>query len=341
MFLLTSRAVADDRVVLLEAPAGAQHGLESALRIQLIGAADVETRPKPALSGLPERIAAASDLVRDERALLVVWTDGPVQLADGSQEAVLYAVGQREGRAQLEVVRVPGGTGPDMDRTLALKVRAIIDELRSQHSGLAPSMQAPEQGEYLPTAEPTEPRIEPEPAAYAWSVRLAAGASAAPLARSNFGQWGVAASAGPALLGRRVRFAGMLELGWYPSLDVTRSGAAVQVREIAPAIAFEAALRTGSVWLGARTGPALGFVSATGETAAGARGSADADVMSWLFGVNVELPIGAGFGASLGLDAQAQLRRQRFAVNGAQVADLGRVRPFARLLLVWTPSPSE
>ena len=51
--------------------------------------------------------------------------------------------------------------------------------------------------------------------------------------------------------------------------------------------------------------------------------------------------LGAGFGASLGCDLQARFRRQRFAINGDEVADLGRVRPFARAMLTWTPAPRD
>jgi hypothetical protein len=334
--------LADDRVFLIEDDPGARSGLESALRIQLTGAAEIETRPRaPGATSLPGRIAAATELVRAEGALLVVWAEGPVQLADGSQEAVLYAVGQREGRAQLEVVRVPGGSGPDMDRLLALKVRAVVDELRTRQSGLVEPAQNPEQGEVGRPPRPEEPETEQPAAYYRWSAALAAGVAASPLARSDFGQWGVAASAGPMLVSERLRFAGTLELGWYPGIDLASGGESVSFHEIAPGLALQAALRVGGVWLGARTGPELAFVSASGQSTAGTRGSSAVRVPLWLVGAYAEIALGAGFGASLGLDVQMRLRRQRFAVDSDEVADLGRVRPFARLLLTWTPAPRD
>jgi hypothetical protein len=258
-----------------------------------------------------------------------------VELADGSQEAVLYAVGQREGRAQLEVVRVPGGRGPDMDRTLALKVRAVVDEMRAQHSGLAEPVSSPAQGEAQPAEAPAAPSE-----AY-WTALLAAGVAAAPLARSDFGQWGAVASAGPAWMRGPLRLAATVELGWYPGLDLEHAGASVRYRELDAGLAVNAALRVGDVWLGARSGPGIGFVGATGHAASGAPGTRDVRIASWFFGLDAELELGAGFGFSFGCDVQARFRRQRFAINGDEVADLGRVRPFARALLTWTPASRE
>src|SRR5947207_9628285 len=139
-----SGARADDRVLLVEDTPGGARRLVSALRIQLTGAAQVAARPAPRARNTPERIRAATALVRVEDALLVVWAEGPIELPDGSSQAILYAVGQREGRALLEVVRVPGGRGPDMDRTLALKVRSMVDDLqRSRRESPSEAMLEP------------------------------------------------------------------------------------------------------------------------------------------------------------------------------------------------------
>jgi hypothetical protein len=197
---------------------------------------------------------------------------------------------------------------------------------------------APEQGDHLPE----EAAEQAEPGAAYWTALLAAGVAVAPLARSAVGQWGVVASAGPALRLDQIRLTATLELGLYPGIDLNDSGARVHYHEIAAGLALGAARRVSSVWLGARTGPTIAFANATGYAPSGARGEPqDMRISSWLFGLEAQLELGAGFGVGLGCDVHAYLRRQRFAIDSAEVADLGRVRPFARALLTWTPGSRD
>lgn len=326
--LCAAAAHADDRVLLLEAPGQAGLGLASALAVQLIGVAELERQVLPDAATVPARVRAARELGQERHALLVVWAEGPVELADGSQEAVLYAVGQREGRALLEVVRVAGGRGPDMDRTLALKVREMVDELHRNRA------QTPSEAMLQPEPTPPSPR-GPRPQ---FGAELALGALGSPALGAAPARLGTAVALGPALLLRALalRLSARAELAWFPPNTVERGGAHVRFDELVPGLALRGQLRQGPLWLGARAGFALALTAATGVSAAGAKGVAHEQTALWLAGLELELPLAAGLGLLLGVELQARFLHRRFAVNGTELVDLGALRPFASLALTWS-----
>jgi hypothetical protein len=279
----------------------------------------------------PSRIAAGAEISQNEHALLAVWVEGPVPQSDGSSQAVLYLVGQRRGRALLEVVRVPGGAGPDLDRTLALKVRVAVDEIeRARAASPGGTMLAPSQpaARDLSGSEP------------AWGASLGVGLLGGPQAGAAAGQWGAHLHAGPGLLLDPMRFSLELALAWFPSVHIERAGDSVQLREIAPGLALHAQLRQGAVWLGLRGGMSVAWVQASGLSRTGLTGRARERLTACEGGIDVELPIASGLGVEFALLAQAWLDRQRFAVSGEQVADLGRFRPLLRLSLTWAAPAS-
>jgi len=345
------RAQAQDRVLLVqEAGAPARPELLLALRIQLTGAAEVETAAVPDSQSTTARIESASVLAGAENALAVVWTEGPIVTQDGSQEAVLYVVGQQHGRALLEVVRVPGDSGPDMDRTLALKVREIVDALQAARAhapgaalltptGTAQKTSARAAPSPTPAPSPGSSPAPSSPAAEAhWTAAAALGVLASAQAGAAYGQWGAGIGVGPRLnlAANTLRLSGMLGLALYPRTEVQKAGARVGIVEITPSLALHAQSKQGPLWLGARVGGALAFISADGRNAQGTRGVADQQLASLLFGVDAELPLGANLGVSLAVALEAHLRRQRFAVDDKQVADLSRLRPLAMLALTWS-----
>jgi hypothetical protein len=132
-----------------------------------------------------------------------------------------------------------------------------------------------------------------------------------------------------------------LGLGWFPALRIESAGDSVRLSELAPGLALHAQLRQAALWLGLRSGASLVWVQASGRSRDGARGPQGSEQLAVLEnGFDVELPIAGGFGVELALLLQTWLDRQRFAVNGMQVADLGRLRPLVRLSLTWVvPSP--
>jgi hypothetical protein len=319
---------AEDRVVLLEDSRAARgSGLGSALRIQLTGAAEVEVRDLPENAGVSRRMQTASELTQAEDVLLVVWAEPAVELADGSREAVLYAVGHKQGRALVEIVRVRGGEGPDVERSLALKVREVVDEVRHNREQAAPSDLMLE-----PAAAAADVTAE-QPA---WGARVSLAGALAPLSGSDLGQWGARLAGGPAWRDGVLRISGLLELAVFPELEVEVPSAEVRLFELAPGALAHAQWRQADVWIGLRAGLSLSFLAAQGHNAASSGEVSGLVAPSWTFGVDVELPIGRGVGVAAALDLQARIRRQRFTVAGDQVVDLGRLRPLVSIALTWS-----
>jgi hypothetical protein len=330
-----------ERVVLLEEPGQpSRTELIQALRIQLSGVAALDVRQMPAeSSGLSERIHAASQLAEAPDALVVVWAEPTMELEDGSREAVLYVVGRTQGRALVEVVRVQGGDSPDVDRSVALKVRDLVYEVQRNR---AAAPQNPELGleePAAPSATTPTPAPAPPPAAAPWGLTAAGGVAIGTL--SGLGQWGLALAGGATFDRDPLRLSGRLELRWFPELTAEGSGASeARLSEVAPGLLLRAQWRTSALRLGLRAGIALSFLDAD---AASARGVGDdaPTVTSLLAGPELELPIAAGFGLSAALELQVRLRRQRYTVLGEELIDLGRVRPLLLLALTWNAADAR
>ncbi len=361
-------ARADDRVLLLQNPGRPDSGLLSALRIQLTGAADADSRPAPANArDTPARIEAAAALARSEHALLVVWVDGPLVLPDGAREAVLYVVGQRQGRALLEVVHVPGEHGPDLERSLALKVREVVDQLRQQAAaarraaavqpaGAGQAAAAGAAGGAQPAGgEPAaalggaliaSPTPVPAPAAQrepgsALGLTLGFDAVASAQAGTALGWWGLQAHAGPELRAAAWRLDAQAVLRWLPSLQLRREQASVRVEQVSPGLLLHARMRGGPLWIGAYAGAAFALVDASGRDAAGDVGRRSPVLPVLCTGLALELPVAAGLGLELGLELRAYFARRRFAVDGVPVVDLGRTRPSLSLGLTYGYGPEH
>lgn len=313
-------------VLLLHEPAEPRPGLLASLQIQLGDVAEVRASPELTQGSVGDRIAAAAERSKQDRVLLVVWSDAPLQNQDGSQEAVLYAVGRREGRALLEVVRVAGGEGPEMERSLAIKVREVATELiRAEAEAPGPNALGTQRAAEV--SEPDEPR---------WGGRLGLFALAGPQPGSALGQWGGLLHAGPGWQSGRWRVSGLLGVAWFPTLTAHGGGAAyVELEELAPRLIFAVQHRVDGFWLGAHAGACVSFVDATGHTAQGHRASTDVRLGSWLLGLGAELQLTAALAAALRAELQTRFVHQRFAVNGQTITDLGSVRPLVHAGLVF------
>jgi hypothetical protein len=311
----TGVSTARPSVLLLDDEAHDRAGLLASLQIQLADLAEVRVRHDLVPGGTAERVTAAGDPARRDGATLVVWSDDPFVTAEGSQ-AVLYAVGERDGRALLEVVRVPGGAGPDMDRTLAIKVRELIEDIqrdaRARASALA--LSPPPSAAGAQSARP--PR-----------VRLEAGALVATQKRSRLGQWGAELHAGPAWQSARTGFGIELGMTWYPELLTRRSGARVSLSELVPELRALGQLRVAPMWLGVHGAFGWALVDAEGRTAKGASAERHASCAVWTLGLDAELPLGDGFALALALDLQGHFVNRAFAVNALQITELAALRP--------------
>jgi hypothetical protein len=312
------------RVLVLDDPAHPRPGLVATLQIQLADLADVQVKHELSAGSVGERVQAATELGRRDDLLLVVWSDDPIVQPDGSQEAVLYAVGQREGRALLEVVRVPGGGGPDMDRTLAIKVHEVVVEL-ARHAELAATA----------LAANDEPRPAPSAATLRWGSMLQLGLAAAPQLGSQLGQWGGSLSAGPVLGNAAWRGSATLGLSWFPTLEARRGGSSVSLLELAPELVLSAEHRIEPLWLGLHAGVGPSFVDVQGRTPGGHRASASVGSATLRFGGALELPLGAGFGLVLDLDLQGRFVQRTFTVNGQAITKLAGALPVGQIGLTW------
>jgi len=323
-------------LLLDEEGAAPQAGLLLALRIQLGEDARVEARPAPAGLTRAGRTQAAATLLAAEQARAVVWTEASQGSPPGEDGALTFFVlrpGSQGGADALDAQRVEGPPGPDLDRTIALKVSEIMEQ--AQTSSTPSEGAAPAPGSAVSAARPPEV-VAPAPA---WRFRLLAqlAAMAAPVGATGFGPWGPALGAGVSLRLDALRFGALAEVTWLPAVTREDAGARVQVQELTPALRLSAQTWLGSLWLGPYTAVAWSVVRAEASSADGMVDDASELSPSWLAGAGIELPLSAGFGLALDLGVQVRLRRQRFSVEGRELADSGRARPVGRLALSFRP----
>lgn len=321
-------------VLLLEPPGGQpQSGLLLALRIQLGDGVPVETRELDTrLVDRAARTQAAEAVLAAEPARAVVWTEAPTPYS-GFTVCTLRPV-PGGGPPRLDVREVSGLQGPDLDRTIALEVSEILDQTSTSSTpSPVPTAPAP------PSARPppaSEPRAEGEIAGWRLGFVGQLGAAAAPLGGIGYASWGPALAAGVGFGHERVRYELLAEASWMLPAERTAGTAVVEVQEVMPGLRLSAAAPIGEVWLGAYTAFALSLVAAEArnERTSGAESEL---VPSWLIGVAGELPLTPWVGLTLDVGAQVRLRRQRFSVDDDEVADSGKVRPLARVAIVFRP----
>jgi hypothetical protein len=330
------------RVLLLdEAGQPPQDGLLLALRIQLGDGAVVETRVVPEGLARSGRTQAAAELRASEGAHAVVWTERSQGAPPGEAAGLTFLVlraGSGNGPDALDAHRVAGSPGPDLDRTIALKVSEILEQSQAtstptEGSLADPAGVGPRPGDALAGVV----------AAPAWRLGLLAqlGALAAPVGGTGFGRWGPVLGAGASLRRDRLRFAALAELTWLPTASRADASARLEVQELAPALRLSAQTALGPVWLGAYAAVACSVLQAEATNAAGVVDDETELSASWLAGLGLELPLVPALGLGLELGAQGRLRRQRFTVEQRELADSGSLRPTARLVLSFRPGEPD
>lgn len=326
----------EPRVLLLE-PDGAPTGLHLALQIQLAGIATVERIPQQARASAAQRVEIAGEFARERAALCAVSVEPPPAGADGP--AILYAVGEREGRALIEVVRVPGGAGPELDRTLALKVREIVTELiLARAAAPAETLLLPPPPAATP-GPPATPRLRGAARSrQAVGAAVALGARLGSQPRVGLGRWGVGLAAGPTISRRSLRFAAQLGADWFPPVTVANEGDRARFHELAGTLVLQAQRRIGDVWIGAEAGPQHVWLDAQGTTALERRGRVYRDTLwALVAALGGEIAFGEGLGFAAQLQLQTLLRDQRLTVNGREVVEFGRVRARLGISLTYRP----
>ncbi|HET6335195.1 MAG TPA: hypothetical protein VFG30_18350 [Polyangiales bacterium] len=327
---------------------GAPKGFLVALQIQLSGLAQPERHIVAPAASAAEAIERASQLVRDQGALAAVWVDrGP---AEGGGPVVAYVVGDRQGRALIEVVRVPGDRGPELERTTALKIRELVAAmLRGQAAraeagqllqteGRPPTAAGPSGAEeQLPVAAqpsaaqssaalPNEQPDEPPPTAPGWTAFASAGIRLGSQPDLGLGRWGFGLGAGPVLDLRQFRLAVALGFDAFPSIEVERAGNSARFWEWTVGAALHAQMQSGPLWLGARAGPQLVGLEAHGTTRADTPGNAAPTSWALSLGLDAEVPLTRFVSLLAGMQLQALARHLHLDVNDDELVDLGRVR---------------
>lgn len=372
LFWVAGIASAEPTVAVLTASEGPERpGFVEALRIQLAGSAAVTPGGVLASGTQSERVEAAVEATRRAGATVSVWVEGPVVRADGRRELVVYVVGEARGRAVMEVVRTPAERSADrpdpaVDRSLALKVRALLGDLATTRGVLKATVVAP--GQALPVAEqdvaeqdvaeqdaaepPREDETQPERSKAAeeieqrqeepppseegehrrsTQVRVEIGPLAA--VGSDGVRLGARVGAGARLAWPSLGMEIVARADWFAPSESTSADGRVEISQLAPGIEVRGDTRLDALRIGGFVGTELRILAADGTTSGGTTGSASEIVPALLAGPYIALPLGPVFEARLALGASLALREQRFALNRVPIAEAGRLRATAALLL--------
>lgn len=319
------------RLVLLQLEgAPARSALEASLRIQL-RELELVTERADLPPDVPSRIAAANRIAGERSADWVIWADElQTEPSKPADQAVLYVVGRKDGRALIEIVRVPGGAGPEVDRSLALKVRELVGAEDGAAYALGNKELPP------PVAEPNEAQPEPTtPLASRTRLSIEAG-----LQVSDEGSAGLAAdlflALGPSLCTDTLVFAVPLELTFGLPRSSELDGARVEWSEIGVAAWLKIGARVHpSVTLGGGLGGKLGFTDAEGTSASGETGSSTERLPALLVSLDGELALSETIAARLVLGLESRLRRQQFLIEEREVGNTGRAVLFGRASVAW------
>jgi len=312
----TARAAAEPRVVLATTTdAPALPSLATQMRVYAGRAVEVTTLTRTESSAV--FAASASSVLEEQNAIAVVWV---AQL--GTDDVLVYAAGTWPGRALIELVRVPAGTPTEeAERTIALKVAALLDSLLVQHQPVETMLGLP------PPPPPPAPAptavIAPPRTAGIWSV----GVGGAIVLEAGDRAW-------DGRFGGRVAYArgGDLAIGgwvgghWQPASTISGMGGRVVVEEGAASAGVEG-LRRLQAWTGVVGLRATAAVlHAHGLAPDG--GAAERTVVVPMLGVDVGVRhrFAASTAWELALVSETALIRQRFLVDGRQTADLHQLR---------------
>lgn len=298
-----------------------REGLYAALRIQLAGVANVSRAGDLNDSAITDRVATAAANVKEKRAILAVWVEGPVELADGSSELELYLVGERSGRAVVELLRLPAGKGPDIDRSLALKVREVVDVLLESHERLLLNE---------PSKATTEADYGPS-----WGWIYGAGVFAATQSGSRFGQWGVGLEGGVFLRVSDCRLAGEALLHLHGQVEIEDEHGQVFVNEVTPGVGIRNLVDYRPFSFGVLLGFQMRIIDARGVTPSSAEGDNQTVLPSFLAAGETQLEFDKVLALRLDLGLQMAVQQKVYAINNREVAILGQLRPFAQLGLVF------
>ena len=321
-------ARADDAVILLERDS-LRPGLCAALRIQLADAAKVRCEEEPPDSVLNERIAHAAKRVKEESARvgLLLERDPDPRLVR------MYIVAARSDQAVVAIERIEDRPEPDVDRSLALKVRDaffVIEQVTERPKTPLAALVAPVPSPPPPAAStpPLAKAPESGPRYELW-LDVGGGLSLVPGTRGLFS--GALGFAHVSARGLRV------ELGagarFLSERLEHKDGARVSEVERGPTLSLRLLHEGKRFVAGGALEPTLWFSRARGTAASGEEGSD----RNTLFALGAALDLRVKLLASAALRFAPALEwlvtQQRYAVDEQVVTDLGRLRVLVPLSL--------
>ncbi len=301
------------------------------LGIQLSRIATVEVGPAIIDGNLPDKVEMAVDEADAREATVAVWIERGGKRKGKKIEFILHIVGRRQGRLMVEVFRLPARDGPDLDRTLALKVGEVLDKM------LVPLEPEPSVAWVDPTATERSPTVEPAPKPRPAGLRFLAEVGA----RGSAGLDAPETAAGVYLaVGVRRPVADFLGEAYVSGgidsgANTTTPEGTVDTDEIVTAVGVRLLSPVGGVHLGAQLEVALRFVTADGITPRGRTGSESVLLPAVLGSLEARWPLRSSFELRAAAGVEYSPNRLSLTVNSEPVVDLGRVRPVVQLALVF------
>jgi len=282
--------------------------LVDTLRIYLASAAEVEVGAPLAGATLDARIAEASAGLA--HGALVTWLERAPG-ADGAYTVVV--VGERDGRAAVEVGRLEGPDTTGISRLLALRIGAFLDDTLA--------------------AGPSSPLAPARPRRAIGPIAEVGGGGAGDGAGWH-GEVALALGARRTGAHHRIEAVAIGRLGWPRRRR--SDGGDVSLGLIDAALGGRFLVPIGPTWLGVAADVGARRIDATGMATDGSAG----EVVRWMALVRVGLDARRELGRSLGVRLTAGIERglgvERFTVRGAELAAVGTLAFTGSVALVVT-----
>lgn len=326
----TGSAQARDTVLLLEAEL-LRPDLCVALRIQLTDLADVRCLTRPTGRDLATRIADASQSVASEPARLAVL----LERDPDARYIRMVLVGQPDDRAVLAIESIEDRAAPDVDRSLALKVRDTLEVLDASRAGgkMASSTVQPAGTLAAVLAPPTDLRRAASPAPLRGVVELG----------GALGTSGAARGAGVVALGLRARREaayGELALAAQLASGLDHKSPVGHVEEDEWGLSLS--VRVGRAWVPFSLGGLMELgvlrVHARGFTLDDSNGPSTRALARVGMGLDLRIVVlraPTRVVLRLAPTLQVDPQRQRFALDQQPALDLGRVHAWVPLTLLF------
>lgn len=291
-------------VLVLDNPSVSQgKGLIESLQIQLANTGVVRSGPRLEPGSLESRVDRARELGAAQGAKLVVWLE-----RRSAREHVLVVVNPERTSSEVDLFRIRARAGPDVARSLALKVSDVLDRII--------------RGKTIPDALRVRVHEPPKPRYARWAVGVD-------------GREALSDGVPNRQLGVRLTLSRDVVLpSWW--LMVSASVAAdfgvlgeglagqIQTRELVGAVGVAWLARLGAVGLGPGLEARLRIVRGRGITEAGNVGSRVVAIPTFALLAHALIDVTRRVQLQFAVGGVLAARHRKFAVNRVPLVDLGR-----------------